>query len=110
METPFAILRPGAKAEAGSADLPPKPEYRELSKLLWPLLDTAGIERVLVLHNGAYTDMFVDGQGVEKGLPRNDTATRVYRNNFLTHHEGHDPESLPVIYGDAVLFSRKVWF
>jgi hypothetical protein len=110
MDTPYAILRPGAKAEAGSVDLPPRPDYRELKATIQHLLGGVAVERVFVLHNGQYTDMFVGETSAILGAPRNEAATKVYRNNFMTHHPGENPESLAAIYGDAILFSRKVWF
>ncbi len=110
METKFAILRPGATAEAGVVDLPAKPDYRTLNALIEPHLDGGRMERVFVLCYGIYTDMFVREDGVALALPRNDFATQVYRNNFMTHHKGHDPETLAVIHGPAVLFSRKIWW
>jgi hypothetical protein len=54
--------------------------------------------------------MFVDEMGLPKNLPRNEKATEIYRNNWLTQHPGADPDSLPHIAGTAVIFSRRVWF
>lgn len=110
MDTAYAILRPGQPAEVGSVDLPPKPDYRELKATVEHLLGGMPVERVFVLHKGQYTDMFVGETSAIIGAPRNEAATTVYRNNVMTHHPKEDAEKLPAIYGDAVLFSRKVWF
>jgi hypothetical protein len=57
-------------------------------------------------------DMFVDDEGAvpDHGLPRNEQATAIYRNNWLTNNKGTDPETLPAIYGCAILFMGRVWF
>lgn len=109
--TAFTIFRPGAEPQAGAALLPAQPGYVQLDAVLRPLLDGGDPERVNVFWDGRYTDMFVDVVGTLKGLPRNETATAIYRNNWLTHRDPNTPpEDLPAIYGPAVLFSRKVWF
>lgn len=57
-----------------------------------------------------YRDMFVDEMGHMRAepKPRNDAATRLYRNNWLVH-EGGAPEDLPWIAGNAIVFDRIVW-
>jgi hypothetical protein len=109
MKTTILIMRPGTDSEVIIVDLPEQPGYHELRNLLTPLLDGGDLEHVSVLHGTQRADMFVDDEGVRKQLPRNDTATRIYRNNWLTEHPGTDPESLPAIHGPAILFSRIVW-
>jgi hypothetical protein len=47
--------------------------------------------------------------GALKRLPRNDAATKIYRNGFLSNRPNHDPEKLPYIAGPAVVFLRSVW-
>lgn len=74
-----------------------------------PLLDGGDLEHVSVLFGGRRADMFVDDRGIEKDLPRNEAATAIYRANWLSRHPGADPESIPAIYGLAVLFDRIVW-
>jgi hypothetical protein len=94
------------------------PTWRSLNELIRPLLDGGDLEHVRVFTHFAegepdrYLDMFVDEMGGPKGLPRNDRATVIYRNNVLVHApaEYPDPEALPMIYGTAVLFARRVWF
>lgn len=110
MRTVFTIYRVGAEPEQAEADLPEQPGYRVLRDLLSPLLNGARSEHVAVLHEGERADMFVDEFGALNGLPRNEAATTIYRNNWLTMHPATPPEELPAIYGPAVLFARRVWF
>lgn len=110
MRTAFTIFRVGAAPERREVDLPEVPGFDALRRVVEPLLDGARLEHVTVLHEGRRADMFVDEIGQLKGLPRNDEATGIYRNNWLTRHPGTDPEALPTIVGPAVLFDRRVWF
>jgi hypothetical protein len=110
MPTTFTILHADGSSETRSAELAAEPGFDALDQLLRPLLDGGDLEHVNVFHDGRYTDMFVDEIGMLKGLPRNEAATAIYRNNTLVHVPGTNPESLPAIYGTAVLFNRKVWF
>lgn len=110
IETAMRVMRVGEPAQAQTVMLPHAPGYDRLREVVEPLLDGCNMERVNVLHEGRYTDMFVDETGALKSLPRNDEATAIYRNNWLTHNPGTDPESMPAIYGTAVLFGRRVWF
>lgn len=88
------------------------PGLDAIKAVVTPHLNGGRMEHVTVFHNGEYVDMFVDDDGKEKNLPRNEKATRIYRNNVLTHEPGKypDPEVLPYVYGPAVLFLEKVWF
>lgn len=88
MNTIITIMRPGQEAEQREVVLPDNPGFHRLDALLRPLLD------------GKHLD----------GLPRNEAATPIYRNNWLRQHPKDEPESLPAIYGPAVLFNRRVWF
>lgn len=108
--TSFTIMRPDAEPEVRESDLPADPGYHRLDALLRPLLDGNDLEHVTVLHDGKRADMFVDEMGAVTGLPRNEAATAIYRNNWLTQQPKTDPESLPAIYGPAILFSKQVWF
>ena len=70
------------------------------------------LEHVTVLHDGKRADMFVDEMGhvrMDGPKPRNDVATGLYRANWMAQHRGQDPEDLPFIAGNAVLFDRIVW-
>jgi hypothetical protein len=54
--------------------------------------------------------MFVDAIGTMKELPRNERATALYREHYLSLHPGVDPETQPHICGTAVLFDETVLF
>nr|WP_258045667.1 hypothetical protein [Mesorhizobium sp. NBSH29] len=96
----------GAKKEVW-LEMKSSPTLSELRVVVEPYLDGQGLERVRVLDCETYKDMFVgDDSG---GGIRNVRATEIYRNNWLTHNPGTDPESLPAIAGPAVLFHRRVW-
>ncbi|MGE4043411.1 MAG: hypothetical protein AB7F35_01065 [Acetobacteraceae bacterium] len=106
----YHIFRVGQHAETGSVEWPQQPEYHHIKELAMPLLGGAYPERVAVLFNGKPADMFVDEIGMLKGLPRNREATAIYRANRLTKHPDTDPETLPAIYGTAIVFDQRVWF
>ena len=106
----LTIYRPGAEPEVREEDWPEQPGYRFLREKLAPLLDGGEIERVNVFWEGRYMDMFVDETGSLQGLARNEAATALYRNNWLTHVDPEaSPETLPAIYGVAVFCDRRVW-
>lgn len=109
--TPYSVLQPNGTEIHGCVGWENDPGYTKIAALVEPLLDGADLEHVNVFHEGRYTDMFVDECSRLKGLPRNEKATAIYRNNWLTHVDPKaDPESLPFIAGPAILFFRKVWF
>lgn len=110
MLTSYTVYRVGRDPETAEADIPEQPGYDALKSIIVPLLDGAPLEHVTVLHEGDRRDMFVDECGAINGLPRNDAATAIYRNNWLTQHPSTNPEDMPAIYGTAILFSRRVWF
>lgn len=120
MKTRICIMRPDQPHESREIDLPREPGYDALDKLLRPLLDNNHLERVAVLsdfdggNNFQPTDMFVDEMGANKGLPRNEAATLIYRRATMLGRTGvrppADPDDLPAIYGPAILFDRRVWF
>jgi len=88
-----------------------RPRYDDLRSLVEPHLGGARLMHVRVLcpFTGEWTDMFVDEMGALRRLPRNDTATRIYRNGFLSKRPDDDPEKLPYIAGAAVVFLRPIW-
>jgi hypothetical protein len=88
-----------------------KPCYDDLRTMVEPHLGGARLMHVRVLCPllGTWTDMFVDELGALRRLPRNDAATRIYRNGFLSMRPDDDPEQLPYIAGKAVVFMRPVW-
>jgi hypothetical protein len=112
MKTTIKIFRPDGTVEERdvSDTMTAEPGYSALRDLITPLLDGRNMEHVSVLHDGQRADMFVDEEGHLLGLPRNEAATTIYRNNWLTQHPDVDPETIPFIVGPAVLFSRRVWF
>jgi len=114
MKTSIKIFRPDGTVEERDVSqlFPPmtQPGNRELRDLLMPIFNGGHMQHVTVLHNAQRADMFVDEDGHAKGLPHNEAATAIYRNNWLTHHPEDKPESLPFVVGSAVLFSRRVWF
>ena len=63
-----------------------------------------------VLHEGRPTDMCVGEDSAYIGNIRNDDATKIYRANWMSQHPKTDPESLPAVYGPAVLVDRRVWW
>lgn len=111
MKTTATIIRADGTEEQRELDWPHEPGYHAIRDLVEPVLGAGRfLEHVAVLHEGQRTDMFVDDSGLLDGLPRNEKATAIYRNNVLTHEPGTDPESLPHIAGTAILMSRRVWF
>lgn len=68
-------------------------------------------ERVNVLYEGEYRDMFVGETSAINGRHiRNIRATEIYRNNTLLNVPNTDPESLPAISGPAIIFpDYQVW-
>lgn len=66
-------------------------------------------EHVTVLYEGNRRDMFVGAESAINGKHiRNVRATEIYRNNWLTHHPGTDPESMPAVSGPAILFPNDI--
>jgi hypothetical protein len=88
-----------------------KPVYEDLRSVVEPHLCGANLLHVLVLcpDTGNWTDMFIDDMGALKRLARNEAATRIYRNDFLSKNPNADPEQLQYIAGPAVVFLRPVW-
>lgn len=111
METAFTIIHADGTEEQRTVDLPSIPDYEQIKAVVEPIIG-AGVyfERINVLHDGRYTDMFVDEEGLLKGLPRNEKATAIYRANWLAQRPGTPPEAIAFTVGTAVLFSRRIWF
>lgn len=75
-------------------------------------VDDSGAPMLLEWQDVACTKAALTRKG--KGLPRNEAATAIYRRATILgrtaiKYDG-DPETLPAIYGPAVLFDRRVWF
>lgn len=118
IETKLLIMRSDQPHETMTVKLSQEPTYDTLAKLIEPLLGCRHMEHVTVLSdyetNGYQPhDMFVDEDGIAKGLPRNEAATVIYRRATMVGRTGlpvpSNPEILPAIYGPAILFSRIVW-
>lgn len=110
MKTTMTIFQPGNEPVRRIIDLPDEPEWKHLQKVLSPLTGDNCPEHVAVLHEGERRDMFVHESGHLIGLPRNEDATKIYRNASLRREPNRDPETLPFIVGPAILFDRQVWF
>jgi hypothetical protein len=108
----YHIIRASGEVSSSFCELPD--DAREAWRMVRDIvLDEIGrdnkLEHVLVYWDGKYLDMFVDENGLAQGLPRNEFATRIYRNNIMTHEPGVTAEELPFIVGDAVLLSERLW-
>ena len=99
----MTVYHTDGREEVVETDLPPRPNLHQLNKVMAPYFPNAYTEHVNVLVGSRYTDMFVDENGHTKRLPRNEKATAIYRNNWLTQHPNTDP-------GPAVVFSDRVWY
>lgn len=108
-EVTFTLLTAAGERATWTEELEEKPGLDAIRRALAPAFPARDFEHVTVLHDGEVTDLFVDEIGQIKGLPRNEEATRIYRNNWMTQHPDQDPESLPDIVGPAVLVSRRIW-
>ena len=107
----YTIYRADGTEEQGEVDWPEHPSYVQIKTLTEPIVG-GPLEHVTVLHDGERADMFVDELGHMRKSgpkPRNEKGTTIYRNNWLTRHPEAEPESLPHIVGDVVLFHRVVW-
>lgn len=110
METKYTVMHPDGRTDVGVIDWPENPGYDRLASLMSKLLEPgAFLDHVTVLHEGHFTDMFVDDNGHGRGWARNEKATAIYRHNWLSSHPTVDPENLHFVVGIAVLFHRKVW-
>lgn len=117
MLTKYTIIYTDGRAVERFVELAEEPDLDAIKAIVRPAIASltgdgpmSWDEHVTVFYDGERRDMFVDEHGIAKGLPRNDEATKIYRNNWLTQHPNVDPESLDFIRGDAVLFGRRVWF
>jgi hypothetical protein len=114
METAYTVYFPNGHTRMGHAKIDDETPQKALAGVKAIVLDVIGrdsvMEHVRVWYDGKYRDMFVDELGHEKGLPRNENATGIYRANELVHAKPPPkPEALPFIVGPAVLFAKSVW-
>ena len=111
MQKDLTIIHADGTEEKVQLDMAPKPSLHDIQAVLVPYFDRAYTEHVNVLSEyGKYIDMFIDEDGMLKGLPRNEKATEIYRRNWLKQHPQTNPERLGFIVGTAVIFDRKVWY
>lgn len=116
--TTYTVYRADGAVERGEVGWPESPSFNEIAALVEPIVG-GDLEHVTVLDPASaeaaevsradYRDMFVDELGHMRADPtRNQAATAIYRANWLRANGG-DPEDLPWIAGDAVLFDRVIW-
>jgi hypothetical protein len=118
--TRYCVITPNGTRIVTSTALERVPGFSFLRELIEPLLGGADMEHVSVwadFDGGTKykaLDMFVDEDGLRKGLSRNVIATEHYRRANLmgktTIPKVADPELLNFIVGPALLFDRRVWF
>ena len=109
MKTTLITLTHEGERQERDLDMDEDPSLAEIREAVAPSLAGGRPEHVTVLYEGRRADMFVDEDGFEKDLPRNEAATTLYRASWMERHPGTDPEDLPWIAGTAVLFDRIVW-
>jgi hypothetical protein len=109
MKTVFQVIPPVGPPRVSSVDWPEAPTYDQIKALVQPLIG-ADIEHVWVTSPAGHRiSMFVDASGA--GVrPVNPLATLEYRRGWMLAHPKDNPDSLPMIYGPAVLFDRRVWY
>jgi hypothetical protein len=115
IDTTYHVIQVDGTKSTATAQLPDEPTLKDLEAIIRPILNGEPLERVRVLVDDHYTDMFVSELGqceiTTRGpLPINIKATKIYRANWLKAHPSDDPDKLPTIAGVAVLFERPVWF
>lgn len=106
--TRMLIISADGTSEDREATFAGTPNYDSLRKAMDGVFDER-FEHVYVLHDDQRRDMFVGETSTINGRhSRNEKATAIYRNNALTRSPVIDPESIPAIYGPAVLFPDMV--
>lgn len=106
----MTVYHTDGREEVVETDLTSRPTLDQIKKVLEPVFGNAYTEQVNVLVDDVYTDMFVDEDGMTKGLPRNEKATAIYRHNWRHQHPRTRPEALAFIVGPAVVFSQRIWY
>jgi hypothetical protein len=106
----FRVLYVDGTEIEGEAVMTVPPTSEELRRVVEPHLQ-ADMEHVYIFNDRTENhrgDMFVDETGQLKDLPRNESATAMYRRAWVLA-TGEDPETLPWIAGVAVVFDEVVW-
>ena len=88
---------------------PARPSWNQIRSLVLPLLEYEPMAHLPVLYGNTRGDLFFGEDAEKQGLFRNGVATSIFRAALLRRDLGRDPETLPVIYGPAVVFHRQVW-
>jgi hypothetical protein len=107
----YRVLNVDGTVEQHQATMDVPPTLEQLRRIVEAHLD-GDLEHVYVLdpdYPDRRSDMFVDETGHLKSLPRNESATALYRGATLRAQPKIRPESLPYIAGPAVLFDDVVW-
>lgn len=102
----YHIYRPDAEVEHGEVKWSGR--FGEVKRLIE---DTVGgrLEHVTVLFNGVRSDMFVHDHSAINGSVPNMAATQIYRAATMERVPGTPPESLPGIFGVAIVFDQIIW-
>lgn len=108
VSTVYHLLRTDGKRVTMRVEWPWNPDLQQLKALVEPLVG-GRLDHVAVLYERRRADMFVNEDGHDAKLPRNELATSIYRHNWLIQHPHDPPEESPWIAGTAVLFERIVW-
>lgn len=108
--TKMTIISAHAEPVERAVRLPEQPGYSALKALVEPYLEGGKLEHVSVLYDDKRTDMFVHDTGALIPLARNVRATAIYRAAALADDPARSAESLPAVFGPAVIFDRQVWF
>jgi hypothetical protein len=109
MHTTYTVYYADGSIQRGEIDWPESPTLDQIRTAIEPIVGEP-MEHVRVLDPASdeYRDMFVDESGHGRLKPRNEAATAIYRNNWLTQ-EGGEEDDLPWIAGTAIVFDRIVW-
>jgi len=111
MLTKYIVIPPEGEVLVFEAELDDAPSPESIGELCSShIAGRAERVRVFCIGSYTYTDMFVGRNSAIDGSPVNAIATAIYRHNAALHDKSVDPETLPSIYGVAVLFDRPVWF
>ena len=105
----YNVYYPNGEKMLGAATrMSDRPTLREIGTAIGRYFEGAELLHISIpksQHDGP-SDMFVDGNSIQKGLPRNEWATRLY---LLSRPSGENgPENVLYIAGVAVVFEDSV--
>jgi hypothetical protein len=94
----------------GTLTLPKSFNGRKLIEAVQPLLGipTESVGHEYVWFREGASSMFFDMHGQQRELPRNVAATDLLRRGHQFLHPAVDPETLPIIHGNAVLIVNEI--